>query len=49
MQPRKNSATCHQLLNCIHSQYFEDFSVLRHENKKYPSELKEDLPLYSER
>ena len=43
VQRRKDSAVCHHLLNCNYSPSFEDFSVLRHENKTYPLELKESL------
>ena len=41
VQPRKDSASCHHLLNLNYSPTFEDFSVLCHENKKYLLELKE--------
>ena len=43
VQPRKDSAVCHHLLNCTYSPTFEDFSVLYHETKKYLLELKESL------
>ena len=43
VQPRKDSAVYHHLLNCYYSPTFEDFSVLCHENKKYLLELKESL------
>ena len=43
VQPRKDSAACHHLLNCNNSFTFEDFSVLCHENKKYLIEQKESL------
>ena len=43
VQPRKDSAAHHHLLNCNYSPTFEDFSFLCHENKKYLSELKEIL------
>ena len=43
VQPRKDSAVCYHLLNCNYSPTFEDFSFLRHENKKYLLELKESL------
>ena len=35
LQPRKDGAACHDLLNSNYSPTFDDFSVLRHENKKY--------------
>ena len=41
IKPAKDSAVCHHLLNCNYSPTFEDFSVLRQENKKYLLELKE--------
>ena len=44
VQPRKDSAFRHHLLNCNYSPIFEDFSVLCHENKKYLLEPK-DSPL----
>ena len=40
VQPRKDSAVCHHLLNWNYSPTFEDFSVLCNENKKYLLELK---------
>ena len=43
VQPRKNIAISHHLLNYNYSATFEDFSVLCHENKKYLLELKESL------
>ena len=43
VQPRKDSAVCHHLLNCNYSPTFEDFSVQCQENKKYLLELKESL------
>ena len=43
VQPRKDSAVCHHLLNCNYSPTFEDFSVLCHENEKYLLELKGNL------
>ena len=43
VQPRKDSAVSHHLLNCNYSPTFEDFSVLCHEYKKYLLELKESL------
>ena len=43
VQPRKDSAVCHHLLNCNYSLTFQDFSVLCHKNKKYLLELKENL------
>ena len=47
VQPRKDSAVCHHLLNCNYS--LEDFTVLCHENKKYILELKESLLIISDR
>ena len=43
VQPRKDSTICHDLLSCIYSPTFEDFSTLCHENNKYLLELKENL------
>ena len=43
IQSRKNSAVCHNLLNCNYSSTFENFSVLCHDNMKYFLELKESL------
>ena len=34
VQPRHDCAVCLQLLNCNYTPTFEDFSVLRHKNKK---------------
>ena len=49
VQPRKDSAACHHLLNWNSSPTFEDFSVLCHENKKYLFELKESLLIMRDR
>ena len=49
VQPRKDSATCHHLLNRNYSTPFEDFNVLCHENKKYLVELKEILLIMRDR
>ena len=49
IQPRKDSAVYHHLLNCYYSLAFEDFSILCHENKKYLSELKENLLMMRDR
>ena len=49
VQPRKDSAVCHRLLNCKYIHNFEDFSVLYHENKKYLLELKESLLIRTDR
>ena len=49
IQPRKDSAVYHHLLNWNYSPTFEDFSVLCHENKKYLLELKESLVIMRER
>ena len=43
VQPRKDSAACHHLLNWNYSPTFEDFSGLCHKNKKFLLELKESL------
>ena len=43
VQPRKDSAVRHHLLNCNYSPTSEDFIVLCHENKKYLLELKKSL------
>ena len=43
VQPRKDNAVCHHLLNCNYSITFEDFSALCHENKNKLLELKESL------
>ena len=43
VQPRKNGAIYHHLLNCNYSTTFESFIVLCHENKKYLLEMKESL------
>ena len=43
VRPRKDGAVCHHFLNCNYSPTFEDFSALRHENKKYLLELKETI------
>ena len=47
VQPRKDSAVCHHLLNCYYSPTFEDFSVLYLENKKCLRT--ERKPSYNER
>ena len=49
VQPRRNSAVCHHLLNCNYSPTFEDFSVLCHENKKHLLQLKESLLIMRDR
>ena len=49
VQPRKDSAVCHHLLNCNYAPTFEDFSVLCHKNKKYLIELKESLLILRDR
>ena len=49
VQPRKDSAVCHHLLNCNYSPTSEDFSVLYHENKKYFLELKESFLIIRDR
>ena len=49
VQPRKDSAICHHLLNFNYSPTFEDFSVLFHENKKYFLELKESFLIMIDR
>ena len=49
VQPRKDSAVCHYLLNCNYSPTFEDFSVLCHENKKYLLEMKKNLLIMRDR
>ena len=49
LQPRKDSAVCHHLLNWKYSPSFEDFSGLSHENKKYRLELKESLVIMRDR
>ena len=49
VQPRKDSAVYYRLLNCNYSPSFEDFSGLRHENKKYLLELKESLLVMRDR
>ena len=49
VQPRKDSAVCHHLLNSNYSPTFEHFSVLCHENKKYFLELKESLLIMRDR
>ena len=46
IQPRKDSAVYH---HCYYSLAFEDFSILCHENKKYLSELKENLLMMRDR
>ena len=38
-----NSAICDHLLHCNFLPFFENFSVLAHENKKYLLEIKESL------
>ena len=38
-----NSAICHHLLHCNFLPYFDNVSVLTHENKKYLLEIKESL------
>ena len=49
VQPRKDSAVCHHLLNCNYSPIFEDFSALYHENKKYLLEMNESLLITRDR
>ena len=49
VQTRKESVVSHHLLNCNYSHSFEDFSVLRHENKKYILELTEGLFIMRDR
>ena len=49
VQPRKDSAVCHRLLNCSYSPTFEDFSDRCHENNKYLLELKESLLIMRDR
>ena len=49
VQPRKDSAVCHNLLNCNYSSTFADFSVLCHESMKYLLELKESLLIMRDR
>ena len=49
VQPRKDGAVWHQFLSCSYSPTFEDFSALRHEKKKYPLELKENLLIVRDR
>ena len=49
VQPRKDIAIYHHLLNYNYSATFEDFSVLCHENKKYLLELKESLLIMRDR
>ena len=49
VQPRKDSAVYHHLLNCNYSHTLEDFSVLCHENKKYLLELKKSLLIIKDR
>ena len=49
IQPRKDSAVCHHLLNCIYSPTFEDFNVLCNENNKYLLELKESFFMMRDR
>ena len=43
VKPSNNSAICDHLLHCNFVPYFEKFSVLAHENKKYLLEMKESL------
>ena len=49
VQPRKDSAVWHHLLNCNYSPTFVDFSVLCHNNQKYLLELKENLLIMRDR
>ena len=49
VQPREDSAACHNLLDCKYSPTFEDFSVLCHQNEKKPLELKETLLIMRDR
>ena len=49
VQPRKDSAVYHHLLNCNYSPSFEDVSVLCHENKKCLLEPKESLLIWRDR
>ena len=49
VQPRKDSAVHHHLLNCNYSPSFEDVLVLWHENKKYLLKLKESLFIMRDR
>ena len=49
MQPRKNSAVRHHLLNFNYSGTIEYFSVLCHENKKCSLKLKENLIIMRDR
>ena len=49
VQPRKDSAVYHHLLNCNYSHTLEDISVLYHENKKYLLELKKSLLIIKDR
>ena len=39
----KNSSVADHLLLCNHSTSYDDFSILRRENKKFSLELKESL------
>ena len=39
----KNSSAADHLLLCNHSAYYDDFSILTRENKKFLLELKESL------
>ena len=43
VKPSKNSAICDHLLRCNFLPFFDNFSVLAHENKKYLLEIKESL------
>ena len=49
VQPRKDGAVCHHLLNCNYLPTFVDFTVLCHEIKKYLLELKESLFIMRDR
>ena len=49
VEPRKDSAVCHHLLNRNYSPTLEDFSVLCHQNKKYLLDLKESLLIMRDR
>ena len=49
VRSRKDSATCHHLLNYNDSPIFADFNDLCNENKKYFLKLKESLLIMSKR
>ena len=49
VQPRKDSAAYHHLLNYNYSPTFEDFIVLCHENKKYLLEIKKSVLIMRDR